>query len=64
MTVMHLFVETSAPSDELVRQLRSALANRLPPYMIPQQIHTIATLPLNSNGKVDRPLLARMAQGV
>jgi len=31
--------------------------NALPAYMLPQQIHVVASLPLNPNGKVDRPRL-------
>jgi acyl-CoA ligase (AMP-forming) (exosortase A-associated) len=31
--------------------------NALPAYMVPQHIHVMQTLPLNPNGKVDRPRL-------
>lgn len=41
--------------------LRSHLAEELPPYMVPAVILVIDTLPLNSNGKVDRKsLLTRL----
>jgi len=35
-------------------QLRTRLADRLPPYMVPREIRSVAELPLNSNGKRDR----------
>ena len=37
--------------------LRARLLNRLPKYMLPNSLHQIETLPLNANGKVDRPSL-------
>lgn len=42
-------------------QLRTALAERLPVYMVPRHIRAIDALPLSSNGKVDRKALARRA---
>jgi fengycin family lipopeptide synthetase D len=35
-------------------QVRSALASRLPDYMLPGRITLVAALPLNRNGKLDR----------
>lgn len=40
-------------SDALLQHLQQ----RLPAYMLPQHIHTLAALPLNANGKVDRRAL-------
>ena len=37
--------------------LRAALAERLPAYMVPGEIHGVETLPLSVNGKLDRALL-------
>lgn len=56
---IHLFVESrGAPSDEgLMRSLRE----RLPAYMVPARLWYLEGLPLNANGKVDRPALARRA---
>ncbi|MFJ9036722.1 amino acid adenylation domain-containing protein [Streptomyces sp. NPDC102406] len=38
-------------------QLRAHLADRLPPYMLPQSYTVIDEIPLSPNGKVDRPAL-------
>jgi D-alanine--poly(phosphoribitol) ligase subunit 1 len=51
-----------APGDSLLAtsiRLRKALAERLPPDMIPQIIRLVEELPLTPNGKVDRHALAR-----
>ncbi|MFJ4693354.1 amino acid adenylation domain-containing protein [Streptomyces sp. NPDC088766] len=39
----------------------SHLATQLPAYMRPHQIHLVAELPLNANGKVDQAALLRQA---
>ncbi|MDH6214266.1 non-ribosomal peptide synthetase [Streptomyces pseudovenezuelae] len=41
---------------------RTALARRLPDYMIPAVILDLEALPLNRSGKLDRPELLRLAQ--
>ena len=40
-----------------VREVKAFLATRLAPYMIPDRIVTVATMPLTPNGKVDRAAL-------
>lgn len=40
--------------------LLAALAAKLPSYMLPSRIHTVSTLPLTANGKVNRPALEKM----
>ncbi|WP_197363333.1 thioester reductase domain-containing protein, partial [Streptomyces clavuligerus] len=44
----------AAGRSALARGLRSFLADRLPPFMVPATIHVVDELPHNSNGKVDR----------
>lgn len=54
------FVSADHPDD--VRELPDLLRARLPHYMIPQRILLAADeLPRNSNGKVDRKVLAELA---
>jgi D-alanine--poly(phosphoribitol) ligase subunit 1 len=44
-------------------EVRNALKNRLPLNMVPSRIQTMAKIPLNSNGKVDRKhLIAYMTE--
>ncbi|WP_340608836.1 amino acid adenylation domain-containing protein [Xenorhabdus bharatensis] len=40
-------------------KIKSALAQYLPGYMIPQRLHVIPHLPLTPNGKIDRKALAQ-----
>jgi amino acid adenylation domain-containing protein len=46
--------EPCPPSSEL----RSYLASRLPPYMIPSELVPVDSFPMNANGKIDREALA------
>lgn len=39
------------------QQLRTAVAQRLPHYMMPRKIHLLPVLPKNANGKIDRQQL-------
>ena len=48
-----LFCQGSAGKDEIL----SYVKDRLPSYMLPDEIISLRTLPLNANGKVDRKLL-------
>lgn len=41
------------------QQIRDYLRSVLPPHMVPARIEAIETMPLNSNGKIDRNALSR-----
>ncbi len=43
-------------------QLRAELANRLPPFAVPERIRAVPALPRLPNGKIDRIALATWAQ--
>jgi amino acid adenylation domain-containing protein len=51
------YVVPRARSGTLEAELRSALAERLPEYMVPQAFMLLEALPLTGNGKVDRKAL-------
>lgn len=42
-------------------RLRAALAEQLPAYMVPARIVSLSRLPVNANGKLDGPVLERVA---
>ncbi|MFE6385364.1 amino acid adenylation domain-containing protein [Nocardiopsis dassonvillei] len=50
-------VPRSGHADPDPRELRSALAQRLPEYMVPSAFVVLGTLPLTPNAKVDRKAL-------
>lgn len=46
--------------DHLCKErLLTQLTRRLPSYMVPDSIETLPTMPLNSNGKIDRAVLTQ-----
>ena len=53
----HLVAYVSADVETTSHELRSYLRQRLPDYMIPSFFVLLDHLPLNANGKVDRPAL-------
>ncbi|HEY4589695.1 MAG TPA: amino acid adenylation domain-containing protein, partial [Thermoanaerobaculia bacterium] len=46
--------------DATAEELRAALQERLPDYMVPSVFVSLPALPLNANGKVDRKALSSM----
>ena len=44
--------------SELTRQIKAAVRDNLPSYMIPSSFKYVDEIPLNSNGKADRKALA------
>jgi amino acid adenylation domain-containing protein len=55
---------TAFIGDEAVdaEQVRNLVAQALPPYMVPREIHALSELPLNANGKFDRGALLRLLE--
>lgn len=51
------YVTTTPEATPGQAEIRQALSQKLPAYMIPAAIVMLATLPLNRNGKVDRAAL-------
>ena len=52
--------QAERPLDE--EEMRDALRSSLPPYMVPERIVTLASIPMNDNGKRDRRALAARAE--
>jgi thioesterase domain-containing protein len=52
-----VYVTGAELSAESAEALRAAVADALPPYMLPQAVVVLPELPLNANGKVDRKAL-------
>jgi acyl-CoA synthetase (AMP-forming)/AMP-acid ligase II len=58
--VAHLVPAT--PGDDVVAAVRERLRDRLPAHLMPDRWATVASLPLNVNGKLDRPALRSLAE--
>jgi amino acid adenylation domain-containing protein len=52
-----LYVTTRSDDSEIATRLRHSLRDALPPYMRPQHIEVLATMPKTPNGKIDRKAL-------
>ncbi len=42
--------------------LKQAMQQRVPSYMVPARVHSVKSLPLNNNGKVDRTALLKVLE--
>ncbi|MBB1252641.1 amino acid adenylation domain-containing protein [Streptomyces sp. OF3] len=51
------------PADDFGEELRRRLAERLPAHMVPARVEVVASLPMTSNGKIDRRALERRFAG-
>lgn len=63
-TQLHLFFcseHASETESEFITQLKSCLAAQLPAYMLPTTYTRLEKLPRNTNGKVDRNMIANTA---
>jgi len=49
--------EASEIGFDAAQRLRQALGRRLPAYMVPRVVHSVASFPMTPNGKVDRAAL-------
>jgi amino acid adenylation domain-containing protein len=56
---IEVFLETESP---LKPDLQQQVERRLPVYMAPRKYRPLPRLPLNSNGKYDRPALVRLLE--
>ncbi|MFS2225865.1 amino acid adenylation domain-containing protein [Pantoea sp. B65] len=61
-TGQQLFLARRPQQAVTTRQLQQTVAQRLPPYMLPDHLISVAKLPLSANGKIDRKQLPRIAQ--
>lgn len=60
---LHAFVVLhEGSSADVGESIRAGLADRLPSYMIPTRIAAVASLPVTSNGKLDRGALLALAE--
>lgn len=44
--------------------IRNALRNHIPPYMLPKKVFPLSNLPLNANGKIDRQKISQILEGL
>ena len=52
-------ITAAAGRSVSVAGLREKIADALPAYMLPARWMTLPALPLNSNGKIDRPAIRK-----
>ncbi len=52
---------SGAAAEQSEAKLRAELANRVPPFAVPERIRAVLALPRLPNGKIDRRTLASWA---
>ncbi|MCU5775501.1 amino acid adenylation domain-containing protein [Erwiniaceae bacterium BAC15a-03b] len=57
-----LFLARRPQQATTLQQVQQSLAQRLPAYMLPDHLISVAKLPLSANGKIDRQQLPKIAQ--
>ena len=58
---IYLFLENYSGNHN---EINEYLKTKIPHYMLPNKITSISNLPLNSNGKIDRKLLIKIAENL
>lgn len=51
--------QRQSPKEDVKSELYRMLQKKLPVYMVPRNIAILDEMPLNKNGKIDRPMLAK-----
>ncbi len=62
IVVAYVQLRDEAAQKPTIDELRQFVASRIAAYKVPEQIHIIDRLPLNSTGKVDRKQLHALVQ--
>ena len=62
--LLHAFLAPLAGSDVDSEAIRRFMRDRLPEHMVPGELSILDSVPLNSNGKIDRKVLLSEAMGV
>ena len=57
---LNAFLVLSEQNTYNQEALRTALLDKLPPYMVPHRFTILSEMPLNANGKIDRNALAQL----
>jgi amino acid adenylation domain-containing protein len=61
VAAIEAFLEGAATPEEIAGII-ARTKKRLPSYMVPRRIHVMERLPLNANGKYDRPALTKLLE--
>ncbi|MFI6481773.1 amino acid adenylation domain-containing protein [Nonomuraea sp. NPDC050663] len=60
--VLVAYLVAAVPGDDVTARVREGLRERLPAYLMPDRWASAESLPLNVNGKLDRPALRALAE--